>query len=955
MIVRKKHHLLAIPIVLVCLLLVIFLFIEQRGNDSQYSYPNPFPEENQEELDEWLRMRLADPRTGQVPVQLQVREYEFVKSIPSLETNFSIQSQRAGAQNTNNNHSISFVGPYELGGRTRAVAIDITNEDVLFAGGVSGGLWRTEDAGTTWNRVSDLDASPSISSIVQDKRPGKEHIWYYGTGETKGSSSFRSPGVGVFKSQDGGTSWKHLESTLTANEDPLFTFSDFSYVNKLAIDCSNTSEDEIYAAVGSKIIRSVDGFKTYDVVLGEENGEGAREWSDIVVLSNGTVVAAISGLGAGVSQLEGVFISSDGLEWKDVSPSGLKSTTIRIKIAINPTSEDEIYFLNPASLHKYTISTEEWESLTSALPEGYDTQGGGYNMALAVSPENENAVFLGGVSMYRSTNGFQDQSGTEEHWPYHSDLHDFLFFPSNASKMLLASDGGVGITENALGDVSWNTLNDGYHTGQFYSVALHPFNAQDTQVLGGTQDNGTWYRQESEWRKIMGGDGAHCAIMNNYILVSWQKGNLLRGETNNGDITLNDIKPEGTFMFINPFTVDQVNNERVAVGALGEFFLTNNVREINIPEDWQRVDIPHFGQSFVSSLEFSVSPENTLFLGSNIGRIVKIRDVNRPDNQEEIVIPQLTRGSNISSISLDPRTSSKLLVSASNYNVLSLFHSSDGGSTWENISGNLEESEEGNGSGPSVFWVEILPNGESESIYLAGTSSGLYMTTVLSGNSTTWSKIGDDVIGNAPVDMMATRFVDGTVAIGTHGNAIFQAKFNTPLMAQISYSPPQDLSDPVILQGNKSSGSDYNFQYQWLRNGEIIDGATGSTYAVESHGDYSLRLTNTINSEISTSNAIRIDQRIITSFNDDMDTNNIKAFPNPSSGIFHIVLGEKYLKGFALKITDIGGKEVYTLNQKQNTKEQLEIDLSNMPDGVFTLTISNGLERDFYSLIKSTQ
>src|SRR5205085_2277462 len=105
-------------------------------------------------------------------------------------------------------YSWQWRGPYNIGGRTLALAADIAGEDTLLAGGVSGGLWRSTNGGTSWTRTTTLSQLPSVSSIVQDVRPGKTNNWYYGTGELVGASPSAGgayyDGDGIFKSTDNG-------------------------------------------------------------------------------------------------------------------------------------------------------------------------------------------------------------------------------------------------------------------------------------------------------------------------------------------------------------------------------------------------------------------------------------------------------------------------------------------------------------------------------------------------------------------------------------------------------------------------------------------------------------------------------------------------------------------------------------------------------------------------------
>ena len=110
-------------------------------------------------------------------------------------------------------------GPYNVGGRTRGVVIDKMDSNIILAGGISGGIWRTEDHGQTWAKATKNQQLHSVSSIIQDPRDGKTNIWYATTGELRGNSAgargapFR--GDGIYKSIDNGYNWQLISSTST--------------------------------------------------------------------------------------------------------------------------------------------------------------------------------------------------------------------------------------------------------------------------------------------------------------------------------------------------------------------------------------------------------------------------------------------------------------------------------------------------------------------------------------------------------------------------------------------------------------------------------------------------------------------------------------------------------------------------------------------------------------------
>jgi len=131
-------------------------------------------------------------------------------------------------------------------------------------------------------------------------------------------------------------------------------------------------------------------------------------------------------------------------------------------------------------------------------------------------------------------------------------------------------------------------------------------------------------------------------------------------------------------------------------------------------------------------------------------------------------------------IEVDESDANNVFVVFSNYNVQSIFHSLDGGETWENVSGNLEEYPDGSGGGPSVRCLRMLHYNDGVA-YFAATSVGLFSTTELKGDQTVWVQEGNDVIGNIIVDNIDVRETDGWIVIATQGNGIYSAVFDPSL------------------------------------------------------------------------------------------------------------------------------------------------------------------------------
>lgn len=164
---------------------------------------------------EWMRLR--DPATDQIPLGIRKKELEFAETLPSRENSDHLNLQKPGRAVEVQNLDWSRRGPYNVGGRTRALTIDVTNENVINAAGVSGGMWRSIDGGQSWTKTTLPGELHSVTCLIQDTRAGKTNTWYYGAGEYRGSAASHwgvfFNGNGIFKSTDGGITWAQLPST----------------------------------------------------------------------------------------------------------------------------------------------------------------------------------------------------------------------------------------------------------------------------------------------------------------------------------------------------------------------------------------------------------------------------------------------------------------------------------------------------------------------------------------------------------------------------------------------------------------------------------------------------------------------------------------------------------------------------------------------------------------------
>ncbi len=794
--------------------------------------------------------RLKDPATGHVPAG--IREMEMAFSAGLLTVDQVERQKNPYAQN--NQYFWSRRGPYNVGGRTRALAIDAGNENIFLAGGVSGGMWRSTNSGNAWTKVTDPNQFHSVSTISQDKRVGKRNVWYYGTGEISGNSASK-PGAfyygnGVYKSIDNGITWNPLHATLTQD---ISSFNNvFQFVHRIVTNPTNPTQDDVFAATVAGIQRSTNGGATWFPVLGTDDLKfysSSPYYTDIAIgQKTGVKYAALSQTaGGGTSQTKGIFRSLDGNDWTNVTPAEWPATYGRIVLDIAPSNENIAYFLvstnaagavASANLWKYeylsgdgTGDGGKWTNLTSKLPMLGGKSGdlnlqGGYNMVIKVKPTSANVVVLGGTNLYLSINGFASAGTTRKIGGYsfsnqdfslypdhHPDQHEVVFFPSNPDKVISAHDGGLSLTTNiANEEVKWSSLNKGYLTTQFYTVAMD-LNTTDDFVVGGMQDNGSWavddINETTVWYEQLGGDGAFAAVATHSLLVSVQNGTVYRfifGDDGEylGYSRIDPPKATG-YLFINPYNIDP-NNEYTLYLPAGDSLWRN--KDISLlPRGgeqsslgWEVVAKLGLTET-ISSVSVSKVPADIVYFGTTSGRLYKLSEAssatpiktevtgsNFPKKETSIGSGIFLPVGNIGCIAIDPRNADRALVVFTNYRVQSLYYTENGGISWTPVGGNLEQYPNGSGNGVSTRWASILPENGSGTKFFVGTSTGLYSTSALQGFATTWLREGNTTIGQVPVDMVISRTTDFQVLVGTHGNGVYSRRYAEPL------SSPEDIA-----------------------------------------------------------------------------------------------------------------------------------------------------------------
>jgi hypothetical protein len=432
-------------------------------------------------------------------------------------------------QKTSNTNALSLnwseLGPDNIGGRTRAICFDKNHQGVVFAGGNSGGIFKSTDGGSTWNPVNDQLSNMIIDCMSQDATG--DNI-YFGTGESQGfingdgNSAF--VGSGLFK--------LNIATNIVTS---VTTTTTFKNINKVV--CHKTDPNTMYLGTANN------GFKI--------TNDGGATWHPAKLATTSAIVANTGSItdiklasdGSYIfSYGSNLFISNNGDDFVTaITPTVITSTNrSSVEIAIAPSNPNIIYLscVNGSNLLGGVAQSIDkgltWTKIAQSSSTTFDPfksggQGqGAYDNAITVDPTNPYKVFLGGASFWV---WYGDNTGTGT-WIYaayqfaigsqqyvHSDIHAFVWDPFNSSSFFVGSDGGLARTFD--GGSTFASINKGYNVTQPYSVAFERYPSGGLNgvpvggAMSGNQDNGTTYvtgtfNGPKGAYPVGGGDGNYC-------------------------------------------------------------------------------------------------------------------------------------------------------------------------------------------------------------------------------------------------------------------------------------------------------------------------------------------------------------------------------------------------------------------------------------------------------------
>ncbi|MEO6132008.1 MAG: PKD domain-containing protein, partial [Saprospiraceae bacterium] len=724
-------------------------------------------------------------------------------------------------------------GPSNVGGRTRAIMVDERdpNRNRIWLGGVSGGLWRTEDitqGDPQWTKLGIYFESTSISSIAQD--PNNFNTVYVGTGESY-TGDFQ--GVGILKTTDDGTNWTLLASTKN---------SSFQYVNEVFVH----KDGNVYASTATGgLLRSKDGGQVWEKVLGTAlSGANSNNFHDFIfVESNQTFYT---------SNDNSVFKSTTGNrgDWVGIGTGkpGFPTNLNRIEMAVCPTDPDVIYVLGSLNgAASNTFVTDDggatWVSRAEPGGAGTDFTNGQawYDLDIAVDPLNCGRILAGGVGMVESTNlgiSWQGIAGGQ----IHVDHHYIRFDAKKPGRVFYGDDGGVWMSNNS-GNLILNK-NIGYVSTQFYCAAIHP-DAGSPYIIGGTQDNNSMAISEpglSPARVVLGGDGVFCFIDQNepnIQIASSQGGNYALSLDGGKQFGNGAVINGGAF--INRSGYDDNANILYGQNSSGFFRWT-------IGGSTDDVTVSNVSGVSVSAVKADPFVANRIYFGLSRGRVMRVDNANVGSTVQGTLLVTLpgANGASVSCIYLDKQTPNDMLVSLFNYgaNLKNVWMSTDGGGAFTSIEGDLPDI--------PVRWAIFDPADHDRAMIT--TDAGVWTTDDINGDLTHWEPT--DPANGMPfvrVDMLLLRESDKVVLSATHGRGLMTTDIFSAPEAVILAQPIGYVGQSLIFDGSQSVGAQ---SFEW----DLGDATTSTdetvTHAYSTAGTYTITLK--INGSISKVRTITI-------------------------------------------------------------------------------------------------
>jgi hypothetical protein len=720
------------------------------------------------------------------------------------------------------------IGPRNINGRVRALAMHPTDGNILVAGTGTGGVWLTRDAGQSWTPLMHDEASLAIGALAVHLTdpgiPASDFTIYAGTGEPTWWPGYA--GVGVLKSTNSGATWM-ATGALPASGNTGFS----SILIDPATVTSNPATTTLYAAgTPGGLYRSPDGGATWTLI---------RTGSILSVVFDPAVAGGLYTAEA----FGGIFRFDPNTNTWSAFNTGLASFPQLILVAIGRAAPHKMYAKLDQTVYRYDTATSTWVSLGTHGGTTY----GYWNNVLEVDPADSNVVIAGGIAIERTYDGgttWQSIGGL------HSDQHAAAFDSTNHLTVYAGNDGGVyrGTYASASSAGAWTKVSDGLIVTEFNDVgtstgAVHV-------VGGGAQDNGTSRTTGGlTWDFIAGADGGYFVVDGADPHVQYaesQSGGLMK--STNGGASFSPVTtgypggPWVTPILLDPKSPNEPNRVLFAGGSSQVYRSTNSAGS------WS-ASSPALGGE-VLALALAPSSSAVVYAGTRVGRIWR-----SSDNGATLANwAEITTGSVAGSATLPARAVTDIVVHPTDPNTLyvtfSGFNTStpttpghvyrgvstDGGATWlwTNVSSNLPDI--------PANAIELLTSSPT-TIYV-GTDAGVFRSST---GGTTWGPFGNG-LPSVIVSDLALDDSGTLLRAATYGRGMWQTHLAGTCPDQDVYirdskldtgeviPSPSGVSDPTIVGANVWWWESPDIKvdaYPYYAVGALFDGVEFDTATVE--------------------------------------------------------------------------------------------------------------------------
>jgi len=736
------------------------------------------------------------------------------------------------------------IGPAFMSGRIADIAIDPKNENTWYVAVGSGGVWKTTNAGTTWEAITENLPFYSTGCITID--PNNNSSIWLGTGENVGGRHV-GIGHGIYHSKDGGKTWKDMG--LKKSE----------HISKIIVHPTNpniiwvAAQGPLWSSGGERgLYKTIDGGKTWKNTLEINEWTGA---TDLVIdPKNPNVlyaatwqrhrnVAVLMGGGPG----SGIYKSVDGGNtWNKINKGISGENKGKIGLAISPMDSDVLYAAvelekRKGAIYRTENKGENWSKMSETVSGG---TGPHYYQELVASPFEFDKIYLMNVRMLVSENGgktFYTMSEKEKH----SDNHSLTFKKNDPNYMLVGTDGGI--YESFDQSKHWKYIGNLPIT-QFYKLAVDdalPF----YNIYGGTQDNNTQTGPSrtvrsagitnSDWEVILGGDGHQPATEPgnpNIVYAQWQQGNINRIDRTNGETVY--IKPQAganepklRFNWDSPILISQHDPKRIYFGSQKVWKSENrgdSWKSISgdLTKDQERFALPVMGKTqsidnawdvyamstynTITSLAESKLNENILYAGTDDGIIQSTKDGGKTWTKTNVEsLPGVPSSAFVNDIKADLYDEHTAYVVLDNHKFGDyspyIYMTKNGGKTWESISNGIPEN--------TITW-RIVQDHKKQNILFLGTEYGVYVSLNQGKN---WNKFSTG-IPTIPVRDLTIQIRENDLVIATFGRGFYILD---------DYSALREINEKSISENALLFAPRKALQYNQMRGGTSSGGSSG--------------------------------------------------------------------------------------------------------------------------------